>query len=268
MQQSNQQTKQEKNLKELTRNELIQSEKDLNNLYNCGKIAPDQYYKKLQEIQYLIMSVKDEYIESNKATIAEVIKLDVKKDISQGGTDTPLKRKTPKNKKQKVSEILTDEDIKELRRRKTVGNIITLLLCNTGIRVSELCDLKWSDVTDDYLIIRKGKGNKYREVPLNEEADTCLDWISNNLNTDIYVLETKEGKKYQRQYINKKLKAINPKFHPHLMRHTFITMMSKSGNDIKDISTIAGHSSVKTTIDVYMHPTKQDLKQSVNKLKL
>lgn len=169
-----------------------------------------------------------------------------------------------------------------VRESKNKLNIaIIVLLLNTGIRESELCNLELSDVTisdrKGVIIIRSGKGNKYREIPLNPDARNALnDYILNARPSDaetekvfigqrgaltrnaIYKIVSKMGFKY-----------ISKKVYPHMLRHQCFTAMAKnSETDLKTISSLAGHSSIELTMKYYINSSKQEKIDAVEKLQL
>jgi len=219
----------------MTKKKLLEEQSKLNDKFANGLIEPIEFNNEFQRIHHYICQIE------NKVN--------------------------SRNKKQKVSQSLSQEDVEKLKKmKKTPAVVISMLLINTGLRVSELCSLKWSDVEDTYIRVRKGKGNKYREIPLNEDADKALDWLSDKLNGKVYVLETSSGKKYARMYVNKMLHQINKAWFPHLLRHTFATILKSRGVDFKDIQTLMGHASIKTTLDIYCHPTMQDLSNAIKKI--
>lgn len=176
--------------------------------------------------------------------------------------------KSKPKKKQKVQNALTKKDIENFKTSDTIENLILLLLCYTGVRVQELCDLKWEDIDieDEWITISSGKGNKYRQVPLLDYTKKILVKIKRKLKSKIWVLETNTGQQYYRQYINRYIKKLGDNLHPHLFRHTFATILHESGVDIVTLSTLLGHSSTRTTMDVYIHPRKEALKEAIKKL--
>ena len=177
-------------------------------------------------------------------------------------------------KKQKIVEALTEDEVRVIKDKvnsniateKKKPYVVALLLCHTGIRVSELCDLTWEDVNSDYIVIKKGKGDKLRQVPLSDDANFCFNWLDEKYPSKKYVLETAGGKQYYRQYVNYMIKKLNAKYHPHLFRHTFATILMRRNVDVKRIQTILGHSSVNITMNIYMHPTMEDLRDAVKAL--
>lgn len=67
-----------------------------------------------------------------------------------------------------------------------------VILLNTGVRVQELYSLQWNDVTlsdrKGRIIIKSGKGNKYREVPLNKDAREAFYWAKRNTQSSWYTI--------------------------------------------------------------------------------
>uniref|UniRef100_A0A7V3ZYW7 Tyrosine recombinase XerC n=1 Tax=candidate division WOR-3 bacterium TaxID=2052148 RepID=A0A7V3ZYW7_UNCW3 len=148
------------------------------------------------------------------------------------------------------------------------------LLYATGIRVSELTNLKVQNILLDEKIVRViGKGNKERIVPFNDYTEKYL---------TIYLYEVrprlmrKRGE--DRVFLNLRggpisrisvwkilqeyaLKAgINKRIYPHILRHTFATHMLKNGCDLRTLQVFLGHSSLITT-QIYTHLDKDYLKK-------
>lgn len=171
-------------------------------------------------------------------------------------------------KKQKMSPAITKEERDLLKKNDDLGSKIILLLCYTGLRVSELCDLKWNDCNfeEEIITVQAGKGGKLRYIPILDYTKELLSELKVILNSKVYVLETSKGTKYQRQYINRLIKMVNVKYHPHIFRHTFASILNGSGLDINTISTLLGHSSIMTTMKVYIHPSIGDLKKGIKLL--
>ena len=154
------------------------------------------------------------------------------------------------------------------------------LLFSTGLRVSEICNLKIKDINlkqDEFSI--KGKGGKVRVVFLDENAKESLDkylksrrdesdylFISyGHKNTDDGKLITEDGNITPRsvQRMIKKYAAaggITKQISPHTLRHSFATDLLRSGADIRAVQTLLGHSSITTT-QIYTHVTDQHLKE-------
>ena len=147
-----------------------------------------------------------------------------------------------------------------------------------GLRVSELCSLKISDIHfEESLIECFGKGNKQRYVPINEAAlfaindylvkfRSKLEYKESN---DVLLLN-KKGRVIKREYINKMLNkaskkaGINKRIHPHMLRHTFSTHLLENGANLRSIQTMLGHKNLSTT-EIYTHIDKKKLIDDYNK---
>jgi len=137
----------------------------------------------------------------------------------------------------------------------------------TGIRVSELCDLKVHDVGENAVRV-KGKGGKERVVPIGEEALSAIDrylatWRNDHgENRPLFV--TKKGKQVRREMVWERLKlyaraaGIEKEISPHTLRHSFATHLLDNGADLRVIQEMLGHSDIATT-DRYTHLSKKRL---------
>lgn len=138
------------------------------------------------------------------------------------------------------------------------------LLFSTGIRVSELCNLKTENINLDEGYIRiYGKGSKERILQIgNEHVLDSLQYYYNLYADDLkdfpYFFINKLGKRLSEQSVRtlinhyeKKLQ-INQHLTPHMFRHTFATMLLEEEVDIRYIQHILGHSSITTT-QIYTH---------------
>ena len=161
-----------------------------------------------------------------------------------------------------LNESLNDKD--GLRDR-----LIIEMLYATGIRVSELVNIKYSDIDYDNKRIRVlGKGDKERIVYFGDYALEALKNYSSthqrNKNGFLFI-NSKGGKlsdRGVRYIIDNIMNKLSVKVHvtPHVLRHTFATDMLNNGCDIKVVQELLGHSSLKTT-EVYTHVTNERLKE-------
>ena len=137
--------------------------------------------------------------------------------------------------------------------------LILELLYSTGIRVSELINIKLKDINrSDKKILIMGKGSKERYVLYGEVLDNLLDvYLSNsrsklNKNSD-YLILNKDGNQITdrgiRLIISKILKKGEIDYHvsPHTLRHTFATHMLENGADLKSVQELLGHENLSTT---------------------
>lgn len=138
--------------------------------------------------------------------------------------------------------------------------VILALLYSTGMRVSELINLKWSNIDRSRMIINiiAGKGKKDRQVMLPEALIPLLVRYYRTYKTVNYVLSGQFSDQYSATSIGQIMKqladkaGINKRVYTHLMRHNCFTHMVENGTDINLIQKIAGHSNVKTTL-LYTH---------------
>ena len=147
--------------------------------------------------------------------------------------------------------------------------LIIEMLYATGMRVSELVNIKMNDIDfNNRRIIVCGKGNKERIVYYGEYAENVLKEYLNThqISDDKYIFVNSKGEKITdrgiRYIIDNIMKKLSVKTHvtPHVLRHTFATDMLNNGCDIKIVQELLGHSTLKTT-EVYTHVTNDRLKE-------
>jgi integrase/recombinase XerD len=189
-----------------------------------------------------------------------------------------LSKLKPPKRPQRVPTYLTDEDVRALIRNAESlrDKVIIEMLAYTGVRVSELCHLRISDIdlTRKSIRIRSGKGDKDRIVLFKDNILTDL---------NLYIHEIKsQNPKAEFLFPTKKSKYISPisveriirklaksagmdkKVTPHVLRHTFATSLLRNGADIRIIQVLLGHSSISTT-QIYTHVDNNDLRKSYEK---
>lgn len=209
-----------------------------------------------------------------------------------------IKLKKIKQKKSKEVDILQKSAIKKLHShliKNLTGKNFGILLClYTGLRIGELCALKWSDIdtTQGIITIRKTMQrinritdaenskrtqiiisspktqNSLRQIPLPVQLNNFIRKIKGQENTFILTNSEKffEPRSFRRYYTNtcKKL-SINGE-HVHTLRHTFATFLIQNGTDYKTVSEILGHSNIKITLDLYVHPSIEEKKKCISSL--
>lgn len=147
------------------------------------------------------------------------------------------------------------------------------LLYATGLRVSELINLKQSQINFNQGVLRIiGKGDRERLIPLGEESQR---WLKNFIDgprmeillerqTD-YLFPTRRGDRMTRQafwHIIKRYAAksgIRKKMSPHSLRHAFATHLLNRGADLRVVQLLLGHSDLSTT-QIYTHVARERLK--------
>lgn len=149
---------------------------------------------------------------------------------------------------------------------------IIKLLLNTGLRVSELCFLRWSEIVINerkgVLKVLQGKGGKRREVPLNYDArQVLLDLgYKQNAGKKDWIFVGQRGKLTPRGVQTLFRKYAEPvklkKLSPHSLRHTFCKNLLNAGVTLEKIALLAGHESLDTT-RLYLEPSLKDLTTAV-----
>ncbi|MGE5446281.1 MAG: site-specific tyrosine recombinase XerD [Ignavibacteriales bacterium] len=188
--------------------------------------------------------------------------------------------RTPKTKRV-LPETLSLEDIEKLLsppdesspegiRDKSMLEV----LYATGIRVSELVELRLNDVNFELgYIIAYGKGSKQRIVPIGEKAKIKLrEYLDTSRpkllksRTSPHLFVTRLGRKMTRQGFWKVIKAysrksgLTKKISPHTLRHSFATHLLERGADLRAIQVMLGHSDISTT-QIYTHVERERLKE-------
>lgn len=150
------------------------------------------------------------------------------------------------------------------------------LMYATGLRISELVNLKLSDMHLTMGFIQTmGKGEKERIIPLGEFANQWLEYYLDGARvylqdqspeTSEYVFLNSRGKGLSRQGVWKKVKqlaleaGIDQNVTPHTLRHSFATHLLENGADLRMVQELLGHADISTT-QIYTHITKTRLKQ-------
>lgn len=186
---------------------------------------------------------------------------------------------SPKKEK-KLPKFLYNEDIEKIFNVPNINTdlgqrdlLILELLYDTGIRVSELVNIKIEDINfDDESIKILGKGNKERIVLYGIYAKEALEnYINNgrknllkNKNNNYLILNAKGNNitsRGVRLIIDNIIKKACLKTHisPHVLRHTFATHLLENGADILTVKELLGHSTLSST-QIYTHVTNERLK--------
>jgi len=169
----------------------------------------------------------------------------------------------------KLPLFLTQKDVENLTRniRKDKHKLGLLLMSYGGLRVSEMCSLKISDVHLQRGFMKiHGKGGKERIVPLNATLQKTIEsYLTKNghrLNPESYLIG---GERSSWHYVVKKYSAQNlgrTDVHCHTLRHSFATGLYEKDVPIERISQILGHSKLDTTM-IYSHISLERKKEAV-----
>ena len=180
-----------------------------------------------------------------------------------------------------LPQTLTEEEVDSLLAAPNVseplGNrdrAMMELLYATGVRVSELINLKTSQMNLNQGVLRViGKGNRERLIPLGGEAQDWLRDFIDGARIEIllerqteYLFPTRRGDRMTRQafwHIIKryaKKAGVKKKLSPHTVRHAFATHLLNNGADLRVIQLLLGHSDVSTT-QIYTHIARERMKE-------
>ncbi|MDP8264920.1 MAG: site-specific tyrosine recombinase XerD [Candidatus Aceula lacicola] len=181
---------------------------------------------------------------------------------------------------QRIPDVLTVSEIEEIIKtsqgrkwQQIRDNAILELLYASGMRVSELVDLKVENVNTEIGYVRCiGKGQKERIIPIGRKArDSVVKYlekvrgklVKTDFNFSLFV--SRLGKKISRQSIWKIIKRyakfakIKKEIKPHTFRHSFATHLLEHGADLRSVQEMLGHSDISTT-QIYTHVDRERLK--------
>ena len=178
---------------------------------------------------------------------------------------------------EEIEVIITQIDLTKPEGERNKAMLETLYSC--GLRVSELINLKISDLFFDEGFIRViGKGNKERFVPINLYTIRIINNYKNQVRSKVNIQKgfedviylNRRGKTLTRNMVFLIIKdlvekaGIHKKVSPHTFRHSFATHLLENGADLRAIQQMLGHESITTT-EIYMHLDKRFLKSVVDK---
>lgn len=154
---------------------------------------------------------------------------------------------------------------------------VVLTLLYTGVRVSELCDIRVMNI--DFLtghLKVVGKGGKVREVPLKPEVlEAMREYLTLRAQSkyaDSEYLFLGQRGPLQRDAVNTLLEKLTDRarldvrLKPHTFRHTFCTRLVKKGVPLTTVSKLAGHNSIETTARFYVNSSRDDKMKAVSML--
>lgn len=204
----------------------------------------------------------------------------------------------PKDKSRKEPVVLTVSQHRKLLNylKSRQNNLdIGLFIClSLGLRIGEICGLKWEDIdlirksinikrTVERIYVKDG-GRMFtkiingtpktksacRELPICKDLLKSLAEMKDLYESDTYVLSGKdiplEPRTY-RNHLNKTLDMLGiPRIRFHSLRHSFATRCIESGADCKTVSSLLGHADIRTTLNLYVHPDLEQKKRCIEKM--
>ena len=199
--------------------------------------------------------------------------------------DNPASLVDMPSRPQHLPDVLTDEDVAAIQNTFALSlpgparnNVIVEVLYGCGLRVSELVNLRMSNIYfEEEMLQVIGKGNKERWVPINRHALHLLqDYIltirsqlSPQPGEEKYVFLNLRGHHLSRvavfQFIKEAVEkaGIQKNVSPHSLRHSFATELVQNGADLRAVQEMLGHESLSTT-QIYTHLSHQYLRDTIS----
>lgn len=181
-----------------------------------------------------------------------------------------------------------------IKENFTFRNLGIYISLTTGLRIGEICGLKWSDIdvcnetitvrrTIERIYIIEGDckhtelvintpktKNSCREIPMNKELLAMVKPLKKVVNNEFYVVTNEEKPTEPRTYRNyyyRLMKRLEiPRLKYHGLRHSFATRCIESNCDYKTVSVLLGHANITTTLNLYVHPNMEQKKRCITKM--
>lgn len=204
----------------------------------------------------------------------------------------------PSGKERAEVDVLSIGDQKRLftfiSKNFTFRNLGIMICLSTGIRIGEMCALRWQDIdmgkrvisvsrtVERIYVVDEGKPHtelvvttpktkrSRREIPLSNELQNMITPLMKIVNRSYYILtngmKPTEPRTY-RNYYNRLLKQLDiPAIKFHGLRHSFATRCIESQCDYKTVSVLLGHASVGTTLNLYVHPNLEQKHKCISRM--
>ena len=192
-----------------------------------------------------------------------------------------LTMRSPISIRSRKPEILNENECTNLSRqivRRPESEAAAILFClNTGLRLGEVCALRWADIDFEaktltvshtvQRVTQNGKSVLLLQSPKTEAGKRTIP-----LTAEIILMLQNRKKKHSREYVFGSNKPLEPRTlqyrfaallkkcnisrrNFHTLRHTFASRFVALGGDVKSLSEILGHANVRTTMQLYVHPS-------------
>lgn len=204
----------------------------------------------------------------------------------------------PTKREQTELEVMTVADqqkiVKYVKDNFSFRNLGLQICLFTGLRIGEVCGLKWSDYnvanntltinrtieriyTTDYgerksrVVVSTPKtASSNRTIPVSKELQKVIKELCKVVNKDYYIISNSEKPmepRTYRNYYNKVLTQLGiAKLKFHGLRHSFATRCIENNCDYKTVSVLLGHADVSTTMNLYVHPNMEHKKKCIEKI--
>lgn len=230
----------------------------------------------------------------NILKVASILEVAETKAISVlwGTGNNETKKQVEAYNKDQVRKLVAS--LEETPSFKNLGLLITIY---SGMRIGEVCALQWKDIDLEEKVIRVNKSiqriyteedtmgkmktellistpktkSSQREIPIVQPLFKMMKDFAKICRPDYFVCSgttTPIEPRTYRSYYMKKIEEIGlPRLKFHGLRHTFATQLIASKADVKTVSAILGHSDITTTLNTYVHPSRDDKRNALSKLR-
>lgn len=230
----------------------------------------------------------------NILKVASILEVAETKAISVlwGTGNNETKKQVEAYNKDQVRKLVAS--LEETPSFKNLGLLITIY---SGMRIGEVCALQWKDIDMEEKVFRVNKSiqriyteedttgkmktellistpktkSSQREIPIVQPLFKLMKDFAKICRPDYFVCSgttTPIEPRTYRSYYMKKIEEIGlPHLKFHGLRHTFATQLIASKADVKTVSAILGHSDITTTLNTYVHPSRDDKRNALSKLR-
>lgn len=204
----------------------------------------------------------------------------------------------PTERENAVLPVLSKSDQKKVMtyvmENFSFRNLGVYICLSAGLRIGEVCALKWSDIDivrgvisvnrtiqriyyadgisrhSEVVIDTPKTFNSIREIPMTRELLRVMKPLMKIVNTSFYILTNSstpvEPRTYRNHYKRLMEKVGVPPLKFHGLRHSFATRCIESKCDYKTVSVLLGHSNISTTLNLYVHPDMDQKKRCVEQM--
>ena len=230
----------------------------------------------------------------NILKVASILEVAETKAISVlwGTGNNENKKQVEAYNKDQVRKLVAS--LEETPSFKNLGLLITIY---SGMRIGEVCALQWKDIDLEEKVIRVNKSiqriyteedttgkmktellistpktkSSQREIPIVPKLFKMMKDFAKICRPDYFVCSGTTTPIEPRTYRNYYMKIIEeiglPRLKFHGLRHTFATQLIASKADVKTVSAMLGHSDITTTLNTYVHPSQDDKRNALSKLR-
>ncbi len=191
-------------------------------------------------------------VRQDLAAVSDCLKWAVKLKYLRTNPAQEVERPSLPIKQDDPAEYLTPAQFADLLAMAKQDRPLYKFAVWTGLRITELFTLEWTDVREDFVIVRRGKGRKQRIVPLVPQAVAALKEVPRRLNDPRIFWWMRDRHTTLRRFQRRLRWAELPPFRFHDLRHTFGAYAAQSGVDLEVIAQAMGHTSTTVT-KLYAH---------------